>query len=217
MIIVGAKGFAKEVLQIAHLTDQLLQLSFYDDVSKDIPETLFDLFPVLRSERAVLEYFTKVDNRFAIGLGNPLLRHKMDAKFSNLGGVLTSLISPRANIGSYAVTIGAGSCILDGAILSNDVAIGKGAIVYYNAIVTHDCIVGDFVEISPGAKILGRAQIGSYCQIGANATILPDVHLGKNVIVGAGAVVTKDVPDNCIVAGVPAKVWRQIDTLNVEL
>lgn len=217
MIIVGAKGFAKEVLQIVHLRDQLLQLSFYDDISTDIPDTLFGVFPVLRSEGAVLEYFSKIDNRFAIGIGNPFLRHKMDAKFSDLGGVLHSLISPRANIGSYDVSIGAGSCIMDGAILSNDVIIGKGVIVYYNTIVTHDCIIGDFVEISPGAKILGRVKIGDYCQIGANATILPDVHLGSNVIVGAGAVVTKDVPDNCIVAGVPARVWRQIDALNFEL
>jgi sugar O-acyltransferase (sialic acid O-acetyltransferase NeuD family) len=216
MIIIGAKGFAKEVLQIAHLTDQLLRLSFYDDVSKDIPDTLFETFPVLRSEQEVLKYF-KLDDRFAIGIGNPLLRHKMDVKFSNLGGTLTSLISPRANIGSYGITIGAGSCIMDGAILSNDVVIGKGCIVYYNTIVTHDCVIGDFVEISPGAKILGRAQIGNYCQIGANATILPDIHLGTNVIVGAGAVVTKDVPDNCIVAGVPAKILRQTDTLNLEL
>ncbi|MCZ3393024.1 sugar O-acetyltransferase, partial [Enterococcus faecium] len=42
-------------------------------------------------------------------------------------------------------------------------------------------------------------------------TILPGVTIGNNVVVAAGAVVTKDVPDNCLVAGVPAKVIRKLD------
>ena len=47
--------------------------------------------------------------------------------------------------------------------------------------------------------------------IGAGATILPGVTIGENAIVAAGAVVNKDVPDNTIVAGVPAKLLRSID------
>ena len=46
--------------------------------------------------------------------------------------------------------------------------------------------------------------------IGANATILAGVTIGENAIVAAGAVVSKDVPDNTIVGGVPAKVIRTI-------
>lgn len=46
--------------------------------------------------------------------------------------------------------------------------------------------------------------------IGANATILIGVTIGKNAVVAAGAVVTKDVPDNCLVGGVPAKVIKEI-------
>lgn len=48
--------------------------------------------------------------------------------------------------------------------------------------------------------------IGDNCYIGTGVTILGPVHIGNNVTIGAGAVVTKDVPDNCTVAGVPAKV-----------
>lgn len=48
--------------------------------------------------------------------------------------------------------------------------------------------------------------------IGAGAIVLPGVTIGRNAIVGAGSVVTKDVPDNMIVAGNPAKVIRPIDT-----
>ena len=47
--------------------------------------------------------------------------------------------------------------------------------------------------------------------IGAGATILPGVTIGENAIVAAGAVVNKDVPDNCIVGGIPAKFIKAIE------
>lgn len=52
--------------------------------------------------------------------------------------------------------------------------------------------------------------IGDDVWIGANAVILPGVTIGHHVVVAAGAVVTKDVPDNCIVGGVPAKIIKAI-------
>ncbi|APX73350.1 transferase [Companilactobacillus allii] len=56
-------------------------------------------------------------------------------------------------------------------------------------------------------------SIGDDVWIGGNVTIIGGVTIGNNVIVGAGAVVTKDVPDNTIVAGVPAKVIRSLEPL----
>ncbi len=47
--------------------------------------------------------------------------------------------------------------------------------------------------------------------IGGNVTITPGVNIGNNVVVAAGAVVTKDVPDNCMVGGVPARIIREIE------
>jgi acetyltransferase-like isoleucine patch superfamily enzyme len=52
--------------------------------------------------------------------------------------------------------------------------------------------------------------IKSRVWLGANVTVTPGVTIGENAIVGAGSVVTKDVPDNAIVAGVPAKIIRFI-------
>lgn len=55
-----------------------------------------------------------------------------------------------------------------------------------------------------------QVVIGDDVWIGANAIILPGVTIGRHVVVAAGAVVTKDVPDNCVVGGVPAKLIKKI-------
>lgn len=214
MIIVGAKGFAKEVLEVLHQLNQLDHLVFYDDVNEDAPVFLYGQFPVLRNKEAAAYYFKTVDNRFTIGIGNPALRKKLALEFEAIGGVFTSTISPLAQIGHYGNTIDVGNNIMANVLISNDVQIGKGCIIYFKSIITHDCIIGDFVEISPSVNLLGRCKIGNYTRIGSNSTILPDVIIGENVIIGAGSVVTKDVPDNCLVVGIPATIKKELPELN---
>jgi sugar O-acyltransferase (sialic acid O-acetyltransferase NeuD family) len=214
MLIIGAKGFAKEVLQIICKIDDSLLIAFYDDINEDIGDFLYDKFPILKTEEEVKHFFSVNGNDFIIGIGNPQLRFKLYEKFISLGGNFVSGISIKASIGSFDVFIGDGCNVLDQAIFSNSTSVGKGCIVYYNVIISHDCEVGDFVELSPGAALLGGCKIGSFSHVGSNATILPKVKIGKNVVIGAGSVVTKDVPDNCVAVGIPAKIIKQLEPLN---
>lgn len=213
MLIVGAKGFAKEVLQVFIDNGFSGKIAFYDDVNDDVSGLLFNEFPILKNEDEVVEFFKANGNDFTIGIGSPVLRYKLYKKIINLGGNFTSSISPLAQIGSYDVTIGTGSNVLSQAVFSNSSQIGIGCIVYYNVVITHDCVVGDFVELSPNVILLGRSKVGSFSQIGANSTILPEVTIGKNVIIGAGSVVTKDIPDNSLAVGTPAKVIKNLEPL----
>jgi sugar O-acyltransferase (sialic acid O-acetyltransferase NeuD family) len=205
MLIIGAKGFAKEVLEICFQNNSVENLAFYDDINDYEEGGLFNQFPVLNTLDKAKHYFEFVDNRFTIGIGNPQLRKRMAEQFVMIGGNLSSTISNSAHIGNFNVDIGFGANILSGVIISNSVKIGLCSIIYYNSIITHDVIIGDFVEISPGATILGRVQIKNNCQIGAGAVILPDIVIGENAIIGAGSVVTKNIPENAVVIGVPGK------------
>ena len=207
---------AKEVLEILAHTSQSGELFFFDDLSTDLPSMLYDRFPVLNSLDKVVDVFNRTgDHRFALGLGNPALRLKLEKKFADAGGILTSAISPKADIGSFGTSIAHGCTILSGAVVTNGVAIGKGCLLNPHCSVSHDAILGDFVEMSPGARVTGHSYVGSFSVIGTNAVILPKVRLGSNVIVGAGAVVTRDVPDNTMVVGVPAAEKKKLAPLTL--
>lgn len=69
-------------------------------------------------------------------------------------------------------------------------------------VLTHDASTKQFL----GYTKIGRVTIGDNVFIGAESVILPGVTIGNNVIVGANSTVTKDIPDNVVVAGTPARV-----------
>ena len=209
MLIIGAGGLASEILEIIHRQGLTKDLAFYDDVNHYSDYRLFDNFPIISNLEAAKFYLNTTSPNVILGVGTPSTRKFLADKFTSLGGILTSTIDDRAIIGSYGVEVGDGCNILAGAVVSNKVKIGNGCLIYYNSSITHDCHLGNFVEVSPGAQILGRVAIGNYASIGSNSTILPDVTVGSGAIVGAGAVVTKNVPENCVVVGIPARVIRK--------
>jgi sugar O-acyltransferase (sialic acid O-acetyltransferase NeuD family) len=214
MLILGAKGFAKEVLEVMYQNNQIENVAFYDDVNSDIDGYLYGTFPVLKSSEEARKYFKTIDNRFTIGIGDPFLRKKLFHKFTNLGGKIFSTISPKTSIGNFGNKIGDGCNIMTGSVITNDVIIGLGTLINLNCTVGHDCIIGDFVEMCPGVHISGNCKIGMFTFIGTNATVLPKINIGKNVIVGAGSVVTKDIPDNSLAYGNPAKIIKALEPLN---
>lgn len=210
MIIIGAKGFAKEVLEVLHQLNDLDDLVFYDDVNDNVPEKLFGQFSILKTIQEATNYFKTIDNRFAIGIGNPVLRKQLFDKFTTIGGKFTSIISPLATIGNFGNHIEKGCNIMTGTVITADILIKKGTLINLNCTIGHDSEIGDFVELSPGVHISGNCKIGDYSVFGTNASLLPNLTIGKNVIVAAGAVVIENVPDNCLVAGIPAVIKKQL-------
>lgn len=94
-------------------------------------------------------------------------------------------------------------------VIDGNITIGKGTWVAPNVgFITTNHDVNNLSEHEKGKDIV----IGDCCWIGMNAVILPGVTLGSHTIVGAGAVVTKSFPEgNCMIAGVPARVIKQIN------
>ncbi len=214
MIIIGARCFAKEVFGGLHQLNQTDNVAFYDDVNSDVPEKLYDQFPVLTSLAQAEAFFKSTDYKFTIGIGNPILRKQIFDKFSSLGGQYSATISPKANIGNFNNSIGTGCNIMTGVVITNDIIVKDGVLINLNCTIGHDSVIGKFVEMSPGVHISGNCNVGDYSVLGTNATMLPRITIGKNVIIGAGSVVTKDIPDNCVAVGIPAKIVKELPPLN---
>ncbi|MEM3765634.1 MAG: acyltransferase [Candidatus Bathyarchaeia archaeon] len=116
------------------------------------------------------------------------------------------------------------NCKIDAFVyIEEDVTIGNNCKIRPFVFIPSGVTIEDDVFIGPGVvftndkypKACGEwkllpIKVKEGASIGAGATILPGVTIGKNAIVGAGSVVTKDVPDNAIAAGNPARVLRYL-------
>lgn len=148
-------------------------------------------------------------------------------------------LDPSDYEGHYAIvkelfgTVGEAANVLPGFNCDNgkNIHVGEDFLANYNVTILDIAPVriGDFCMIGPNTLITsvghplspaGRHRklakgepvtIGDDVWIGGNCTILPGVTIGSNVVVAAGAVVAKDVPDNCVVAGVPARVVKELE------
>ena len=108
-------------------------------------------------------------------------------------------IYPTANFGSepYLIKIG------------NHVRINSGV-----QLVTHDggvWVLRYLVDNLKDIDIMGTISIGENVHIGTNAMIMPGITIGNNVIIGTGSVVTRNIPDNSVAVGIPARVIETIE------
>jgi len=104
--------------------------------------------------------------------------------------------------------IGSGMIAMAKSYVNRGVKMGDYCIMNTGAIVDHECEIGNGVHLMGGCYLAGRVKIGNFTSVGATATILPDIKVGNFSIIGAGAVVTKNVPNNTVVVGNPAKFLR---------
>ena len=100
------------------------------------------------------------------------------------------------------------SFICEGVHIEDNVFIGHG-VMFTNDLFPRATNQGGSIQSESDWKVV-ETTIKKGASIGSNATILAGIVIGQNALVGAGAVVTKDVPDNTVVAGVPAKIIKKI-------
>ena len=116
---------------------------------------------------------------------------------------------PSAIISSESI-INPGSQINPGVIVAQHSNIGNFVTLNRAVTIGHHTKIRDFTTINPGCNIAGFCSIGRGVTIGMGTNIFDEIKIGDNSIIGAGSLVTKDVPENTLVYGVPAKIISKI-------
>lgn len=200
LILIGAGGHAKVVMDAALAAGQHIAQIQDDDPEKfGLPFLNATINP--RTE----EIFSEC--QYVIAIGNNAVRRSRYELLLSKGVVFGKVLHPRAVISPFA-KIGAGAVVFSNAVVNPDAVIGNNVIINTGAIIEHDCLLENHVQVCPNATLAGTVHVGENAFIATGATIIPNIKIGKNSYVAAGAVVTRDVPDNVLVAGCPARIVK---------
>jgi sugar O-acyltransferase (sialic acid O-acetyltransferase NeuD family) len=197
LYIVGTGGFAKEVACLAEDCG-------HDDIvflSQNERDTINGI-PVIPLSEVDMDYDY---DQVVVAVGNPALRRKIITTELSLRTQFATLIHPSVVMSERWVTVGVGSVICAGSILTCNINLGAFSQINLNTTIGHDVNTGEYFTTAPGVHVSGNVTAGDCVYLGTNATVIEKIKICGDVTVGANACVVKDLMEPGTYVGVPAK------------
>jgi len=208
VILWGASGHARVVADIIRSGGSYEIAGFIDDLQPARAGETFEGAPLLGGRDALAAARENGVTHLIVAIGHCDARLEA-ARFAVANGfTLATAIHPSAVIATSA-RVGIGTVVAAHAVVNPGTVIGENVIVNTSASIDHDCTIADGVHISPRACLAGSVRVGEASWIGAGATVIDGRTIGRRSIVGAGAVVVRDIPDDVLAYGVPARIVRR--------
>lgn len=212
-IIVGCGQHANVVLYNMKCQGKYEVLGFFDSNPNKIGKDYYG-YRVLECYKEhdlndlIYKYKT---NKFFIGFGDMKYRKLVYEEFVKSGWEAVNIYHPSAIISPMA-KIGRGVLIEAGCLITPNPIIGNNVVVNTGSQVNHDNIIEDHVYMASGVILSGSVVIKENTLIDDGVIIALGKTVGKNCIIGAGSVVTKNIENNSIAYGNPAKIVRKNDS-----
>lgn len=207
--IIGAGGHGNDIKALLPKCNNFFDKPYFvgyldDDIEKQRRDDVVG--PISFYTKLMSDYGP--DLYYVIGVNDPFVRRKIANYMDSIHAQPTSLVHGTAIVGPNCY-IGKGSVLGPYSVLTVDVNIGRHVHLNTGASVNQNSVLGDYCTLSPGAKVCGDVKIGHTTYLGANSTVINMKNVGNNVTIGAGGVVVKDIPNDVIAVGVPAKVIKE--------
>ena len=205
VIIMGAGGHSSVVL------DALLcaGVPVFGFVDEHVRVQSIESLPVMGADDP--RWLGMPEFQFVVAIGDNRVRAAIFERLLQRGGTPLTVVHPQAVV-SRRSSIGPGTVVMAGAIVNPGAQIGANCILNTGCSVDHDCVVGDHVHLCPGVRLAGTVRIGKHTLLGTGSCVTPGRSIGSGTLVGAGSVVVRDLPDNCLAHGNPARVQRFLKT-----
>lgn len=207
--IYGASGLGTEFESLARRInedfDRWEDIVFVDDAPEKNGQILVNR-KIINFEQA-MEAYGKDGIEFILGIGEPAVKDIVFKKLCDAGCEVTCLIHPEVRIFNET-SYGKGVVVQRHSGFPPRSKFGNNVLLQGTTVMGHDIVLGDNVVISSFAFVGGDTVIGKNTYVGPHSCIRNGLKIGENVVIGMGSVVTKDVPDNAVVYGNPAKVMR---------
>jgi len=210
VVILGAGAQAKYILEIFSISKSF-KVECIIDVDNN-PERLGKEIYGFKIQKWNKEYLSALKKK---GVGKAIVAHGNNTRKENLfikvkemEFELVNAIHPKSIIAT-TVILGKNVIVNAGAVIQPFARIANGVMVHSGVVVEHDNIIEDFVNLGPGVRLAGGVRVKKGAYVYTGASVIPTITIGSNSIVGAGAVVIKDVPDNVVVVGNPARIVKK--------
>lgn len=189
----GASGHAKVVKDIAKLA------------YIDVPCLIDDNPNVNELDGLIVVHSSEGLSPLIVTIGDCQIRRKIVEKLGKREYM--TVVHPKSILAD-SVKLGYGTVVMAGAILNPYATVGDHCIINTGASIDHDCKIHNFVHIAPNCTLCGEVEVGEGTWVGAGTTVIQGIHIGKNCFIGAGSVVVKDIPDDCLCYGNPARIKK---------
>jgi sugar O-acyltransferase (sialic acid O-acetyltransferase NeuD family) len=201
--IVGAGGFGKETLCCLIDANSATKKNIEDIACFMVDNLFYKESRLLGVDVIRRSEFDPSLYNVIVAVGDPIVRKKIVESLPK-ETTYTTVIHPSAVLSEW-VEIGEGSIITAGAILTCDIKIGKHAQLNLHSTIGHDCKIGNYFTAAPAANINGSCTIGDCVYFGANSSLKEKITVCSNVSIGMGAVVIKNITEEGVYIGNPAK------------
>jgi len=207
LLIVGAGGLAREAAEAARTSGDHHVVGFLDD-NPALWGAPIGGAQVLGGLERVAHYPRA---RLLLGPGRgrsrAVLRHRLD-QMGVTADRYTRVVHPRAVV-PPSCSVGAGSVLLAGAVLTADVTVGQHVAVMPNVVLAHDVVIEDYVSIGSAVTLAGGVRVRAGAYLGQGCGVREGLTIGAWSLVGMGAAVLRTIGDSEVWAGVPAQLLRQ--------